>query len=314
MPKVVNFSPLPTSAIEAQISEILEAEVVSIRDVEDEVEACRGAVVAIADFSGDRLITVGHAAALAKTCKAVVVPSTGVDSIDVQALRDVDVPIATAGGLNAITVAEWAVWATIGGLRQLAERDLGIREGRWEQFGSRYELAGKNVLLVGMGEIGQEVAARLRGFGVDLRYFTRTRREPDEETERGITWTGLDDGLAAADVVILAIALSDRTRRMIGPRRLRSMKASAVIVNAGRAELVEQDAVLAALGEKRLHAYVTDVFEVEPPPADDPMLDAATIVTPHVAGVSVESVGRILGRTIENVNRVLDGEEPIGLI
>lgn len=313
MGHVINFSPMPSSAIAAQL-EALDAEVISIADVDDEVDACRGATVAIADFTNGRPITVGHAAALASTCKAVIVPSTEIDSIDRVALRDVGIPVATAGGLNATPVAEWAVWATIGALRSLAERDLLVREGEWQQFGQRFELDGKRVLLVGMGPIGQEVAKRLRGFNVTLDYWTRTQRSTEFEADHDLSWTGLNDGLRKADVVILAIAHGEQTHHLIGIARLAMMKPSAVIVNAGRAELVDQDAVLAALDQANLHGYATDVFEVEPPPIDDPMLAAATIATPHIAGVTVEAVGRILGRTLDNVRRVLEGESPIGLI
>lgn len=313
MGHVVNFSPMPSSAIEAQLREV-RAEVVSVRDVEDDVEACRGAEVAIADFSGERRILVGHAVALASTCRLVTVPSTGIDAIDLVALRDVGIPVATARGLNATTVAEWAVWACIGGMRHLAERDLQIREGEWQQFGTRYELAGKRVLLVGMGPIGQEVARRLRGFDVELTYWTRTRRSAEVEAELDLAWTDLDGGLAEADVVVLALALSDESRHLLNVARLHAMKPTAIVVNAGRAELVDQDAMLAALDQAQLHAYATDVFPTEPPPPDDPVVAAATIATPHVAGVTVESVNRILTRTIENVNLALEGKDPLGLL
>lgn len=313
MGHVVNFSPMPSSAIAAQLTG-LAVDVVSLQDVEDDLAACTGAIAAVADFSGARKVTAAHAAALAGTCRAVLVPSAGTDSIDVAALQEAGIPVATAGGLNAVTVAEWAVWATIGGLRQLSEQDLGIRSGRWQQFGTRYEVAGKQVLLVGMGPICEHVARRLRPFDATLTYWSRTRRSPAFEDELGLRYRDLDDGLAEADVVILAVALAEGTRGLLDASRLARMKPSATVVNAGRAELVDQDAVLAALDEGRLHGYATDVFLTEPPPSDDPMLTAATIATPHVAGVSLESVGRILGRTIENLNRVLAGQAPLGLL
>jgi phosphoglycerate dehydrogenase-like enzyme len=312
MGHVINFSPLPTSAIEAHLGE-LNAKVVSIRDAPDEIATCRGASVAIADFSGDRRITRRHAAALAGTCKLVVVPSTGTDAIDLPALRAAGIPVATAAGLNAAPVAEWALWATIGGLRHLSDRATGVREGRWEQFGTRFELAGKRVVIVGMGDIGMAVAKRLQPFDVQVSYWTRTQRSVEFEAEHGLRFNA-DGALDEADVVILCVALGNETQHWLGSGRLATMKSSATVVNAGRAELVDQQAIIAALDEHRLHAYATDVFALEPVDAADPMLRAATIATPHLAGVSVESVQRILGQTLDNVSRTLRGQEPLGLL
>ncbi len=313
MAHVVNFSPLPTEAVAAQLEQV-ELPVHSVRDREDDVEACRGAVVAIADYSGERAITGAHVEALAGTCKLVAVPSAGLDAVDLDACRSHGVPVASAKGLNAGPVAEWAVWATIGAMRGLSDRDTGIRNGEWQQFGVRYELSGKTVGVVGLGEIGDGVATRLGSFGVTTLYWTRTRRPADTESDLGVQWRELDDLLAESDVVVLAIALSDETRNLLDERRLGLLRPTAVVVNAGRAGLVDQDALLAALDEGRLHGYATDVFQQEPPAEGDPMPARATIATPHVAGVTVESVGRIIAHTFANVNRVLNDQTPVGLV
>ncbi len=314
MAHVVNFSPLPTEAVAAQLADV-DAEVVSVADVDDPVAACRGAAVAIAAFNPDgAIIDADCCAALADTCRAIVVPATGLDSIDADAARQHGIPVVSARGLNAGAVAEWCVWATVGALRHLSERELRIREGEWQQFGNRQTVAGKRVGIVGVGPIGEGVARRLAGWECELAYWTRTRRDAEWEAERGLQWSELDDLVASADVLVLAVAVAPGTEGLLSAERLATMKPTAVVVNAGRGALVDEAAIVAALREGRLHGYATDVFATEPVAADDPLLEAATIVTPHVAGVTGETVGAILAHTITQANNALEGRPLEGVV
>ncbi len=313
MSHVVNFSPLPSDAIAAQLAAV-DAQVVSVRDVDDAVEACRGAHVAIADFSGERHVGAAEVGALAGTCRAVVVPTAGLDAVDVEACQEAGIPVVSARGLNAPEVAEWTVWATIGAMRHLSEHELRIRSGAWQQFGNRQSLVGKRVGLVGLGPIGVEVARRLSGWEVDLAYWTRTRRPAQVEADLALSWSGLDELIAGSDVLVLLVALTPETEGLLSGPRLATMKPTAVVVNAARGPLVDASAVTRALAEGRLHGYATDVFATEPVPADDPLLAAATVATPHVAGVTGETVARILGHTITQANNALEGRPLEGIV
>lgn len=311
--RILVLAPLPAEALSGSFPD---AEVVVAGDQEEAVALASGATVVVADFSTRLRVTADVAAALAPTCRLVQVPAAGVDSVDVEACHEHGIPVASCAGLNTVGVAEWAVWAAIDGLRQLTWADRALRDGRWEQLGhARFELQGRTVGIVGMGDIGRATAQRLGAFGVDLRYWTRTRRSADEEAELGITWSELDDLVATADVLILAVALSDATRNLLSAERIATMKGDAVVVNAARGEVTDEAALAVALAEGRLHAVVTDVYSKEPAGPDHPLVasERAT-VTPHLGGATAESVGRIFGRALANVGAALRGETIEGLL
>jgi D-3-phosphoglycerate dehydrogenase len=311
--RIALFAPLPPETLSGRFPD---AEVVAVTPEVDAAAAAAGATVAVADFSGRVRIAGDVVEALAPTCRLVQVPAAGLDSVDVDACRAAGIPVASCAGLNASGVAEWCVWAALDAMRRLTWSDRQLRAGRWEQLGHpRYELGGKVVGIVGMGDIGAAAAPRFAAFGVDLRYWTRTRRPPEREAALDITWSELDDLVAAADVLVLAVALTDETRGLLDADRLGRMKPSAVVVNAARGEIVDEAALAAAVRDGRLHGAAVDAFGIEPVPADHPLLDAElAVLTPHVAGATAESVVRIFGRVMDNVEAVLAGREPVGLV
>lgn len=307
------LAPLPAEAVAGQFPDV---EVAAVLDVGDPIETCRGADIVIADYSGTHRVTSEVVEVIADRCRLVQVPAAGLDSVDVDACAAAGVPVAACAGINAVAVAEWCVWAAISALRRTSEADRRLRAGAFDQLGvTRYELRGKTVGLVGMGDIGTAAAPRFGAFDVDLRYWTRTRRSTERERELGVTWSGLDDLVTAADVLVLAIALTDETHHLLDADRLASMKPSGVVVNAARGEVWDEVAVAEALRAGQLHGAATDVFSREPPPSDHPLLDVDAIaLTPHLAGSTAEAVGAIFGRVLDNVRRVLDGQEPVGLV
>lgn len=314
MSRVVVLAPIPAEAIGGQLPG--GHEVVAVGRDEDPAAACRGADICIADWSSHHRVAGAVVDALAPTCRLVQVPAAGVDSVDVEACTAAGIPVASAAGMNAAAVGEWCVWAAIGALRQLVREDRSLREGRWEQLGHpRFELANKVVGIVGMGDVGREAAKRFQAFEVDLRYWTRTRRDQGFESELGLAWSELGDLVSAADVLVLAIALTPDTDGLIGVAELAAMKPTAVVVNAARGRIVDEAALAVAVADGRLHGAAVDVFSGEPPPPDHPLLGVAdVIVNPHLAGTTAESVVRILERSISNVRRVLEGGEPEGRV
>lgn len=307
------LAPLPAAALESTFPS---ADVIAVADGVDPVEAARGARICLADWTGTHRIEGEIVDALTGTCDLVQVPAAGVDSVDVAACADAGIPVAACGGLNATAVAEWCVYGAIAALRDLTAGDRALREGRFEQLGHvRYELAGKTVGIVGMGDIGRAAVPRFRAFETDVTYWSRHRRPEELEAELGMRYLALDELIAGADVLVLVIALTPDTRSLLDGDRLASMKPSAVVVNAARGGIVDEQALTRALYDKHLHGAAVDVYSVEPPPEDHPLLDAPrTTFTPHVAGATAESVGRILDRCFSNVRAVLDGGEPVGLV
>lgn len=255
----------------------------------------------------------------ATSLKLVQLLSAGYDSFPIERARALRVPVATNGGANAIAVAEHAVLLMLAVYRRLPQFDAGVRAGRWRSATRgdvRYhELGGKRVGLIGMGMIGREVAKRLRGFEVDLRYFD-VRRLPDED-ERALaaTYRPLDDLLAESEVVSLHLPLLPETRGLIGRRALSLLRPESILINTARGELVDEDALVEALREGRLAGAGLDVFSKEPPERDNPLLALDNVVlTPHSAGPTWESWPRRFANGFANIRRVARGEPPLWVI
>ncbi len=237
-------------------------------------------------------------------------PSAGVDGIDVPACTVAGVPVANCAGANATSVAEWCVSATFALLRKTVEADQAVRRNEWPQtsLGGR-ELAGQKVGVIGMGAIGTKTAQLFDALGCRVTYWSRSRHD-----DAPVPYEELDELVATSDVVVLVIALGKETRRLIDATRIARMKQGALLINAARGGIVDDGALVEALTENRISA-ATDVFSVEPLPADSPLRDAPhLLLSPHMAGSSVEAAMRIVGQAKANLMRVLDGEPVLDLV
>ena len=237
-------------------------------------------------------------------------PSAGVDGIDLDACSAARVPVANCAGANAVSVAEWCVSATFALLRKTVEGDAAVRRGEWPQtaLGGR-ELRGLTVGIVGLGAIGRAAAELYQALGCTVVHWTRTER-PDAP----VPYVPLPQLAATCDVVVLVIALGPQTRGLVDAAFLEAMKPGALLVNGARGEVVDEPALLAALGAGRLTAAL-DVFAVEPLPADSPLRSApGLLLSPHMAGSTNEAAMRIVGQAKANLLRALDGEPVVDVV
>jgi D-3-phosphoglycerate dehydrogenase / 2-oxoglutarate reductase len=316
-PRIALLAPLPAEVVGVRFPDV---EVVTpeagVPSPAAEVAACRGATVVIGDWSGRRRVGAEVAAALDDRCRLVQVPATGLDGIDLEALTARGIPVASCAGLNTTAVAEWCVWAVLDALRGLSAADRAVRAGAWPQLGEiRHELAGRTVGIVGLGRIGAAVAHRLRPFDVDVHYVSRSPRSAEREAELGVSRTSFAELLPRAQVLVLACALTDETRHLLDADAIARLPGDAVVVNAARGEVADEAALAEAVASGRLHAVVTDVYGVEPAPADHPMRGHERITTtPHLAGASTGAAARIITRVFDNVGAALAGDPPVGLV
>jgi phosphoglycerate dehydrogenase-like enzyme len=237
-------------------------------------------------------------------------PSAGVDGIDVAACTELEVPVANCGGANATSVAEWCVSATFALLRKTVEADQSVRRGEWLQtsLGGR-ELAGQKVGVVGMGAIGAKTAELFSALGCRVTYWSRRRHD-----DAPVPYEDLDELVASSDVVVVVVALGTETRGLFDAARIGRMKPGALLVNGARGEVVDDSALVAALTQGAI-AAATDVYAVEPLPHDSPLRDAPRLLlSPHMAGSTVDAAMRIVGRAKANLQRVLDGEPVVDLV
>lgn len=244
--------------------------------------------------------------------------SAGYDEIDLDRARASGIPVCTNGGANAISVAEHTIMLMLALYRRLIDLAAFVQQGGWRPLpgGNRYyELAGKTIGIVGMGNIGREVAKRLQGWDADLIYYDVYRRSEAEEKVLGVTYVPLDELFARADVVTLHTPLLPETHHLVNAARLARMKPTAIVVNAARGGLIDQEALRAALDEGKILGAALDTLEPEPPPANHPLLHhPRVLLTPHMAGPTWDSWPRRFANAYANADRVARGESPKWII
>lgn len=245
--------------------------------------------------------------------------SAGYDEMDICLAGEYGIPVATNGGANAPSVAEHIILLILASFRHLVDVSARVRRGAWQSpfqtSRTSYEIAGKTVGLVGMGNIGRAVARRLRGFEVTLLYHDVRPLAEADEVALGLTWSELPDLLARSDVISLHVPLTDETRGLIGESELALMKPTALLVNTARGGLVDEAALARALADGRILGAALDVLAQEPPPPGHPLLDLDNcLITSHCAGPTFDSWPRRFRNGFANISRVLQGLEPEWLV
>ena len=244
--------------------------------------------------------------AAAPRLRLISIWGTGFEHVDLAACHARGITVTHTPGVNAHAVAEHTMALILAVLRRIPEMDSTLRAGNWPRE-RLTQLEGKTLGIVGLGAIGQRVAALAKPFGARLLAWTRTNNDP-RAAAAGARWTPIETLLAESDVVSLHLRLAPETTDFLDATRLAMMKRSAILINTARAALVERDALLAALRDGRIAGAGLDVFHTEPLPADDPLLALRNVVlTPHNAGTTTEAVEAGLRRAVENVASYLAG-------
>lgn len=234
----------------------------------------------------------------------------GLDNIDVEACKARGVEVFPATGANDLAVAEYVIATAMLLLRGAYHSTAAMIAGEWPRQGLiGGELAGRTMGLVGFGAIAREVGWRAQALGMQIVAHDPHLdiSHPAWQLARNVSLDGL---LEIADVVSLHVPLTEATRRMIGARQLASMKKGAVLVNAARGGVVDEDALAVALREGRIVGAALDVFETEPLTAEAGARFAGLpnlILTPHIAGVTAESNVRVSHMIAERVLAHLEG-------
>ncbi len=255
----------------------------------------------------------------AKRLKLVQVLSAGYDMVNIEGARSARVPICSNGGANSVAVAEHAIMLMLAVYRKLIAFHHNVANGRWHRGIPRavdiFELEGKTVGLVGLGNIGRQVARRVKAFDARVIYYDSFRPSPAEEAALGVEYVALDRLLETADVVSLHVALNDSTRKMIGADAFARMKPKAILINTCRGEVVDESALIAALAQGRILGAGLDTVEKEPPDAANPLLTLSNVVlTPHSAGPTVDSFRKRFHNGYANIQRVAQGQPPLWII
>ena len=248
----------------------------------------------------------------------VQLPTMGYDPVELHGVPS-GVTVTTAGDAYAPTVAEHALTLLLALVRRIPEAVRNAEQHRWDQSGARAigTLHGATVAVVGFGNIGREVALRLRGFGARVVAVTRSGR-PDALADDVFAADRLFDALALSDAVVLAVPLNAETRHLLDAESLAALRPHAIVINIARGGVVDHAALHDALASGRLGGAGLDVTEPEPLPPGDPLWGLPNVlITPHVAGYGGEVAPRrilaLVGRNLGHfmAGRPLEAQVPV---
>jgi phosphoglycerate dehydrogenase-like enzyme len=250
--------------------------------------------------------------------KLVQLLSAGYDAVDLEAARRAKVPVSNNGGANAISVAEHALMLMLTVSRKVVWQHASVAAGRWRGNGPAprmYELYDKTLGIVGLGTIGKKVARLARAFGMRVQYYDIVRLTEDQEDGIGVKFRLLRELLKTSDIVSLHVPLNASTRHMIGAGEMALMRPSAILVNTARGPVVDEQALYRTLSAGKLFGAGLDVFDQEPPPADNPLLKLDNVVlTAHFAGPTWDNHVARFRNAFDNVQRVNRGEPPLWVV
>lgn len=245
--------------------------------------------------------------AAAPKARFIDVAFTGVDHIPVAQAKERGIAISNASGYADEAVAELCISLMIQALRQLGEAEDRTRTGGTKAGLSARLIQGKTVGIIGAGEIGKRLARILKAFGATV--IAHNRHEvKDPNIDKSVS---LEELLKTSDIVSLHTPLTPETKGMIGEKELKMMKPSAILINTARGQVVDNAALARALNAGEIFGAGLDVFDMEPPlPLDYPVLHAKnTVVTPHLAFYSEESLEKRAEIVFDNLYAWLDGKQ-----
>jgi len=236
----------------------------------------------------------------------------GIDTLDLDVLRKKNIPVYVNKGVNSGSVAEHTIMLILSVLRKLPFVDSSVKKGIWrkQETGVQCnELYDKSVGIIGLGNIGCSVARLLQPFGVKILYYDIFRISQKEEDELNLIYKPLSEILIEVDILSLHLPTTKANKKMIGKNEIASMKSGSIIINTSRGTLIDQDALVDALHRGHLRGAGIDVFAEEPIPQDSSLLSAENVVlTPHIAGVTMDAFQRMMRKAFKNIRLFDEGK------
>lgn len=256
--------------------------------------------------------------AKARQLRLLQLLSAGYDAVDLNAARAANVPVCNNGGANAISVSEHAIMLMLTVARRVVWQHANVSSGRWRGNGPAprmYELSGKTLGIVGLGNIGKKTARLAKAFGMNVIYYDIKRLSEDEADQAGVKFRVLRELLRESDFVSLHVPLNDTTRHMIGKAELEEMKQEAILVNTARGPVIDEKALYEHLNSGKIFGAGLDVFDQEPPPSDNPLFKLDNVLlTAHFAGPTWDNHSARFRNAFDNIQRVERGEAPLWVV
>lgn len=243
----------------------------------------------------------------AKNLKLINVAFTGVDHVDQEAAKAQNIQIANAAGYSNTAVAELVLGLTLDVLRKISFGNQSVRLGEEVSIIQGNEIKGKTVGIIGTGNIGLETARLFKAFGAKLIGYNRSEKKAAKELE--LEYLSLEDVLQRSDIVSVHLPLNNETTHLLSKEKLTLMKPEAILINAARGPIIDNEALAELLNEEKIAGAGIDVFDEEPPLFEDyPLLTAKnTVLTPHVGYLTDEAMVTRAHIAFENVEKYLAG-------
>ncbi|RSD27509.1 2-hydroxyacid dehydrogenase [Mesobacillus subterraneus] len=274
----------------------------------NEAKRASALITMLSDKVDEELLTAGE------NLKIVSNLAVGFDNIDLETATKRGIIVTNTPDVLTETTAD-LTWALLmSAARRIVEAAEYVKAGKWEGW-SPYLLAGHDVYgkiigIVGMGKIGEAVARRAKGFGMEILYHNRTRKT-EAEIELGAVYSTFDELVAKSDYVVTLAPLTAETRNLFTADVFAKMKNSAIFINAGRGPVMDEQALYEALKNGEIAGAGLDVFEKEPISADHPLLQLPNVTAiPHIGSASTETRTTMIKLCCSNVKAVLNGDSP----
>ncbi len=236
----------------------------------------------------------------------IAVFTAGYDGLDVEWARARGLKVSHSPGVNHDDVADHALGLMLAAWRRIADGDRTVRGGGWKRSEKMLtpSLGGRRLGVVGLGAIGEAVARRSEAFGLQVGWWG-PRAKPQAPWPRAHSLKVL---AAESDILVVACRASEETRGLISREVIDALGPRGLLVNVARGQVVDEDALIAALGDGRLGMAALDVFETEPTPSKRWSEVPNTVLTPHTAGATSAAVPKMIALTRENLRRFFAGE------
>ncbi|MEM8737906.1 MAG: D-2-hydroxyacid dehydrogenase [Planctomycetota bacterium] len=248
--------------------------------------------------------------------KYIGIMATGMNIVDVAHAKARGIEVANAPAYGTASVAQHTFALILALTSRVAEHDAAVRGGAWSAgpdfcftVAPLSELADKTLGIVGLGDIGRQVASIGHAMGMRIASVPGSSGRRAHVPGVEVAWHSLEDLITQSDVLTLHCPLTDQTAGMINTQRLAKMKHNALLINTGRGALIDESALRQALEENRLGGAALDVLNSEPPPSDHPLIGLPRcIVTPHIAWATQEARQRLMRIVVDKVRTFMDQE------
>lgn len=290
-----------------------EDRIFSPKELQKELSGVVGALVA-----GSERID-ANALAYAKDLKIVANISVGYNNFDVPAITAAGVMATNTPDVLTDTTADFGFALLMATARRITESEHWVRAGHWDKWSIvnnplGMDLHHSTVGIIGMGRIGQGIAKRALGFGMNVIYHNRSHLSDADEKACGAKYVSKEELLRTADHVVLVLPYSAESHHTIGAKEIALMKPTATLINIARGGIVDDAALAQALKEKRIFAAGLDVFEGEPKVHPELLKLSNVVLAPHIASATEKTRRAMVDLAIDNLRAALDGKKPPSLI